>query len=249
MTHVELPPRIRACLFDLDGVLTQTATLHAEAWKLMFDRFLAWWASRDGQTYEPFDAVHDYEVYVDGRSRLDGVRTFLASRDIVLPDGHADDVDGAPTVHGLSNAKNRLFNALLDEMGAPVFGGSISFARAARETGRRLGVVSSSANTRRVLAASHLSDLFEVVVDAQTAEARSLAGKPAADTFLAAADALGVAPADAAVFEDALAGVEAARAGNFGLVVGVDRVGQADALRASGADIVVADLSELLDEP
>lgn len=243
-----LPAAIRACLFDLDGVLTRTATVHARAWKDMFDDFLRQRAGGTGETFTPFDPVLDYGRYVDGMPRLDGTRSFLASRGITLPEGDPDEPPGAPTLHGLSNQKNDLVLRLLAAGGVEVFDGSVRYVRAVRAAGLATAVVSSSANTAEVLDAAAIADLFDVRIDGVVARERSLRGKPAPDTFLAAAQALGVAPAGAAVFEDALAGVAAGRAGGFGLVVGVDRVGHADDLRASGADIVVEDLTELLEE-
>ena len=211
----------------------------------MFDGFLR---RRAGETGEPFVEFtdRDYERYVDGRPRLDGTRAFLASRGIELPDGDDDDPPGTATVHGLSNEKNALVLRLIDEDGVTVFDGSVRFVHAARDRGLRTAVVSSSANTAQVLEVAGLADLFEARIDGVVAAERGLAGKPAPDTFLAGAEALGVAPRDAAVFEDALAGVAAGRAGRFGFVVGVDRVGQRDALLERGADIVVDDLAELL---
>jgi beta-phosphoglucomutase family hydrolase len=243
-----LPPEILACLFDLDGVLTRTASVHAAAWKEMFDEFLQAWAHRTGEPFVPFDAVEDYDKYVDGKTRADGTRSFLASRSIVLPEGSPDDPPDALTVHGLGNRKNEILLKKLAEHGVEVYEGSIRFVRDVRRVGLRTAVVSSSANTAEVLEAAHIADLFEVRVDGLVAAARGLAGKPAPDTYLAAAEALNVRPEQAAVFEDALAGVAAGRAGGFRLVVGVDRVGQADELRRHGADIVVKDLAELLEQ-
>lgn len=200
-----LPAAIRACLFDLDGVLTRTATVHARAWKDMFDAFLRQRAGRTGETFTPFDPVLDYGRHVDGMPRLDGTRSFLTSRGITFPEGEPDDPPGSPTLHGLSNQENEQVLRLVAAGGVEVFDGSVRYVRAVRAAGIRTAVVSSSANTAEVLDA-------------------------------------------AAVFEDALAGVAAGRAGGFGLVVGVDRVGHADDLRASGADIVVDDLNELLEE-
>jgi len=241
-----LPPAVRACLFDLDGVLTQTALVHAAAWKKMFDEFLRERAAATGTPFVPFDPRADYDEHVDGKPRYDGVRSFLASRGIVLPEGSPSDPPGAATVRALGDRKNELVQELLERDGVKVYEGSVRYVRAARDAGLHRAVVSASANTRRVLAAAGIADLFEVCVDAVVAERERLRGKPAPDTFLAAARALGVTPAEAAVFEDALAGVAAGRAGDFGFVVGVDRVGQAEALRARGADVVVSDLSELL---
>jgi len=243
-----LPDGIKACLFDLDGVLTQTAKVHAAAWKQMFDDFLRAWAARTGKPFVPFDSGKDYDLYVDGRPRYDGVRTFLASRGISLPEGDSSDPPSAETVAGLGNRKNELVLALLRRDGVEAYEGSVRYVRKAKEAGLHRAVVSASANCREVLIAAGIEDLFEVRIDGLVAEREHLKGKPAPDTFLAAARKLEVDPSEAAVFEDALAGVAAGRAGRFGFVVGVDRVGQADALRSYGADIVVADLAELLDK-
>lgn len=247
MNVIGLPATIRAGLFDLDGVLTKTATVHARAWAEMFDAFLRERATRTGARFTPFDPVVDYGRYVDGMPRLDGTRSFLASRGITLPEGALDDPPGTPTVNGLSNQKNEIVLRLLSSGGVEVFDGSVRYVRAVRAAGLATAVVSSSANTAEVLDAARIADLFDARIDGVVARDRDLRGKPAPDTFLAGAAALGVAPANAAVFEDALAGVAAGRAGRFGFVVGVDRVGHADDLRANGADIVVADLAELLE--
>jgi beta-phosphoglucomutase family hydrolase len=236
-----LPSAITACLFDLDGVLTQTAKVHAAAWKEMFDGFLRERSTRSGEAFVPFDAVSDYDEYVDGKPREDGVRAFLASRGITLPE-----VGKGETVRSLGDRKNDLVLDLLARDGVEAYDGSIRFVRAAKAAGLRRAVVSSSRNCRQVLEAAGIADLFEARIDGIVAEREHLHGKPAPDTFLAGARALDVDPSAAAVFEDALAGVAAGRAGNFGLVVGVDRVGQSDALRTHGADIVVSDLAELL---
>jgi len=241
-----LPDAIRACLFDLDGVLTQTAAVHAAAWQEMFDKFLRGRAQETGERFVPFDPVGDYDEYVDGRPREAGTESFLASRGIHLAAGSADDPPGTPTVHGLSNAKNEILGQKLRTDGVRVYPSSVRYVHAAREAGLRRAVVSSSANTADVLAAAGIADLFEVRIDGIVAAHEHLRGKPAPDTYLAGARALGLAPSDAAVFEDALAGVAAGRSGQFGYVVGVDRVGQAEALRADGADVVVKDLGELL---
>jgi beta-phosphoglucomutase family hydrolase len=242
-----LPDRVRACLFDLDGVLTQTAKVHAAAWKEMFDAFLHARAARTGEPFVAFDAVADYDEYVDGKPRYDGVRSFLAARTIELPEGEEDDPPSAETVCGLGNRKNELVLRLIRERGVEAYAGSVRYLRAARQAGLRRAVVSSSANCREVLVAAGMEDLLEERIDGLLAEREHLRGKPAPDTFLAGARALGVAPGQAAVFEDALAGVAAGRAGGFGCVVGVDRVGQAEALREQGADVVVSDLAELLE--
>jgi beta-phosphoglucomutase family hydrolase len=244
-----LPDGVRGCLFDMDGVLTRTATVHAAAWKEMFDEFLRGRAEREGTPFVPFDDVADYDEFVDGKKRLDGTRAFLTSRGIDLPEGTPDDPPGALTVNGLSNRKNDLVQHILDDKGVDVFEGSVRYLQAVRDAGLRRAVVSSSANTEKVLQAAGLSGMFEARIDGEVARLRDLAGKPAPDMFLAGARALGLEPAEAAVFEDALAGVAAGRAGGFGLVVGVDRVGQAGALREHGADVVVTDLAELLDRP
>jgi beta-phosphoglucomutase family hydrolase len=243
-----LPDAVRACLFDLDGVLTRTAEVHAKAWKATFDGYLRERAERDGEPFRPFDAHDDYDEYVDGKPREEGVRAFLASRGITLPEGEPDDPDTAETIHGVGNRKNTLLLRLLEEGGVRAYEGSVRYARAARDGGLRTAVVSSSANCRAVLQAAGIIDLFEAIVDGTVAQRDGLRGKPAPDTFLAGARALGLGPEEATVFEDALAGVEAGRAGGFAFVVGVDRVGQADALRAHGASIVVKDLAELLDD-
>jgi beta-phosphoglucomutase family hydrolase len=244
-----LPNEIDACLFDLDGVLTQTAKVHAEAWKEMFDAFLRARSARTGEPFVPFDRVKDYDEFVDGKPRYDGVRSFLASRGIALPEGDPSDPPSAETVTGLGNRKNELVLALIRRNGVEAYDGSVRYVQAVRDAGLHRAVVSSSANCREVLVAAGIEDFFEVRIDALVAEREHLKGKPAPDTFLGAARALGVQPSQAAVFEDALAGVAAGRAGRFGFVVGVDRSGQAEALREHGADLVVSDLAELLDRP
>jgi beta-phosphoglucomutase family hydrolase len=249
MTPLGLPDSIRACLFDLDGVITETATLHAAAWQEMFDAFLRQWSERTGQPCVPFDPIKDYDEYVDGKPRYDGVRSFLSSRTIELPEGTPDDLPAAETVHGLGNRKNELVLRLIRERGVRVYPGTVLYIRAVREAHLGTAVVSSSANCREVLVSAGIEDLFQVRVDGIVAARENLPGKPAPDTFLFAARQLGVAAPEAAVFEDALAGVEAGRAGGFGFVVGVDRVGQAQALREHGADVAVMDVDELLEEP
>jgi beta-phosphoglucomutase family hydrolase len=242
-----LPDGVTGCLFDLDGVLTKTAQVHDAAWQEMFDGYLRARAQRTGQPNAPFDPVRDYEEYVDGKPRADGTRSFLASRGIELPEGGEDDPADAETVHGLGNRKNEILLRRIREDGVQAYEGSVRYVRAVRDAGLRRAVVSSSANCRDVLVAAGIEDLFEARIDGVVAGRDHLRGKPAPDTFLAGARALGLAPAAAAVFEDALAGVAAGRAGRFGYVVGVDRVGQADALRSHGADFVVTDLAELMD--
>ncbi|RSM58613.1 hypothetical protein DMB66_28650 [Actinoplanes sp. ATCC 53533] len=241
-----LPPHVTACLFDLDGVLTQTALVHNAAWKQTFDAFLRTWSQHEGQPFVPFDSGPDYHQYVDGRPRADGVRTFLASRGITLPEGAPDDSPDAETVNGIGNRKNELVLQKIQEGAVQVYPGSVDYLHAVRDAGLRRAVVSASANCADVLRAAGIADLLEVRVDGVTARTENLPGKPAPDTFLYGAKLLGVTPEQCAVFEDALAGVAAGKAGGFGIVVGVDRVGQADALREHGADIVVQDLAELL---
>jgi beta-phosphoglucomutase family hydrolase len=236
-----LPAGIRACLFDLDGVLTKTAVVHAQAWKEMFDEFLR---GREAP-FQPFES-DDYERYVDGKPRLDGVRSFLAARGIELPEGSPDDAPGADTVYGLGYRKNDRVLELIREQGVQAYEGSVRFVEAVRDRGLRRAVVSSSTNCHDVLVAAGIDHLFEARVDGVVAEREHLPGKPAPDTFLYGARLVDTDPAEAAVFEDALAGVEAGRAGRFGCVVGVDRSGEADALREHGADVVVQDLEELL---
>jgi beta-phosphoglucomutase family hydrolase len=243
-----LPDDIRGCLFDLDGVLTQTAKVHAAAWKQMFDEYLRDRAKRTGDEFVPFDIGDDYNEYVDGKPRYEGVRSFLESRGIDLPDGTPDDPPSAETIDGLGNRKNELVLELIRRDGVEAYEGSVRYVEAAREAGLRRAVVSSSTNCRDVLEAAGMIDLFEEIVDGTVAREERLKGKPAPDTFLAGARKLGLEAKAAAVFEDATAGVEAGRAGGFGHVVGVDRVGHADALRAHGADVVVKDLAELLDD-
>jgi beta-phosphoglucomutase family hydrolase len=240
-----VPDGITACLFDLDGVLTQTAKVHAAAWKEMFDAFLRQRAEASGERFRPFEIATDYAASVDGRLRQDGVRTFLTSRGIELPEGSPEDPPDAETVNGLGNRKNDLFTVQLERHGVEHYEGSVRFVEAVRAAGLRRAVVSASKNCKEVLEAAGIDHLFEVRIDGGVAAEEGLAGKPAPDTFLAAAERLGVEPGRAAVFEDAVAGVEAGRAGNFGWVVGVDRVGHADDLAAAGADVVVQDLAEL----
>ena len=242
-----LPDGIRGCLFGLDGVLTKTAKVHDAAWKETFDGYLRERARQTGEPFVPFDAVADYDDYVDGKPRADGTRSFLESRGIKLPEGRDDDPPDALTVHGLGSRKNEIVLRRIREDGVEAYQGSVSYVRAVREAGLPRAVVSSSANCRDVLVAAGIEDLFDARIDGVTAERDHLRGKPAPDAFLAGARALGLKPPTATVFEDALAGVAAGRAGGFGFVVGVDRIGQAQALREHGADVVVTDLAELLD--
>jgi beta-phosphoglucomutase family hydrolase len=238
-----LPERVTACLFDLDGVLTPTAVIHNKAWTRTFDDFLR---GRAGQ--RPFDPVDDYNDHVDGKPREAGVRDFLASRGITLPEGTPDDPPDAQTVNGLDNRKNELLLTLIEE-GLEPYPGSVRYLQEATRLGLRRAVVSSSANTLQVITSTGLDRYLEARVDGVTIRERGLRGKPAPDTFLAAAQELGVTPQQAAVFEDAISGVAAGKAGGFGFVVGVDRIGagHAEDLRAAGADVVVADLDALLE--
>jgi beta-phosphoglucomutase family hydrolase len=235
-----LPDAVRVCLFDLDGVLTKTATVHFAAWKRTFDSFL--------QEHEPGSEAFsqlDYNRYVDGKHRADGVRGFLASRGITLPEGSPGDPPDAATVQGIATRKNALVLEELEQNGVEVYPGSVDYLRAVKEAGLATAVVTASANGEQVIKAGGFADLIDARIDGVVAARDALRGKPEPDTFLAGARALGAEPAQAVVFEDAISGVQAGRAGGFGYVVGVDRVGQADALRAAGADVVVADLAEL----
>jgi beta-phosphoglucomutase family hydrolase len=240
---IGLPNHVTACLFDLDGVLTGTALLHRAAWKETFDAFLR---ARDGEGFAPFTEA-DYNTYVDGRPRFDGVRAFLESRAITLPEGGPDDPPSADTVQGVGNRKNARVQEIIAERGVNPYPGSVRYLEAAKEAGIRIAVVTSSANGKAVLDAADLSKYVEARVDGVVIAERGLRGKPEPDSFLAGAEALGVDRSAAAVFEDALSGVQAGKAGGFGYVVGVDRVGQADALKEHGADVVVTDLAQLLD--
>jgi beta-phosphoglucomutase family hydrolase len=236
-----LPPSIRACLFDLDGVLTRTATVHFAAWKRAFDEFL--------QRHDPGEAAFsqlDYNRYVDGKHRADGVRGFLASRGITLPEGSPGDPPDAATVQAIATRKNEMVLRELEEHGVEVYPGSVDYLRAVKAAGMPTAVVTASANGEKVIAAGGFADLVDERVDGLVAGRDGLRGKPEPDTFLAGARVLSVDPSEAVVFEDAISGVAAGRAGGFGYVVGVDRVGQADALREAGADVVVTDLSELM---
>jgi beta-phosphoglucomutase family hydrolase len=246
-TTLGLPGSIRACLFDLDGVLTKTAKLHAKAWQQMFNDFLSNRARASRRPFVPFDPVRDYDQYVDGKPRDDGTRSFLDSRGIRLPEGTAGDPPTAETIHGLGRRKNDILLALMREQGVEAYPGSLRYLRAVKAAGLLTAVVSSSENCREVVVAAGIADLFDARMDGVVAAQKHLAGKPAPDTYVATAGALGVTPAQAAVFEDALAGVAAGHAGRFGFVVGVDRMGQADELRRDGADIVVTDLAELME--
>lgn len=245
-TPVIARDRFDAVLFDLDGVLTATARVHGKCWKRMFDEYLERRAAATGEPFRPFDIDDDYKIHVDGKLRYEGVRSFLESRGIALPHGDPGDSPQAETICGLGNRKNELVRETLATEGVDVYERSVALVRQLRNRGIRTAVVSASRNCTAVLAAAGIADLFDLRIDGVVAAERSLAGKPAPDTFLAAAADLGVPPDRAVVVEDAVAGVQAGRAGNFGLVIGVDRKHDADALRAGGAHIVVKDLGELL---
>ena len=246
MTEQLTADRFDAVLFDLDGVITDTASVHARAWKTMFDEYLQERAARQGESFEPFTLEGDYKPYVDGKPRYDGVRSFLQSRGIELPEGSPDDLSDAETVCGLGNRKNELVNRLIEEEGVTVYDGSVRLMHQLRDAGVRLAVVSSSKNCVTVLKAAGLMDMFDARVDGIVAAERGLPGKPAPDTFLAAAADLGAEPERAVVVEDAISGVQAGRNGSFGLVIGVNRDGDPDALRQHGADVVVSDLGEFV---
>lgn len=248
MAHRIQQDRFDAVLFDLDGVLTSTAKLHAAAWKETFDRFLRARAEATGETFRTFDIVTDYARHVDGRLRQDGVRDFLASRDIVLPLGKMGDAPGFETLHAVGNLKNLRFHELLQRGGVEVFGGSLRLLHFLRGCGMKTAVVTASRNGGAILEAAHMQELFDARVDGVVAAELGLPGKPAPDSFLKAAELLQVPPARAVVVEDALSGVMAGKRGGFGLVIGVDRKDHAEELRAHGADWVVRDLSELLED-
>ncbi len=233
-----------AVLFDLDGVITATDKVHFAAWKALFDDFLKGIAERDNTPFQPFDE-EDMRQYVDGKPRYEGVRSFLASRGISVPMGEPDDPEDAATVCGLGNKKNRYFNETLQRDGATVFESTVDLIHALRRVGIRCAVVSSSKNCKTVLEVTGLTDLFEIRFDGTHAAELKLKGKPTPDTYLKAAERLGVDPSRAVVVEDAISGVQAGRAGNFGLVIGVDRFGNAEGLRENGADIVVQDMGKV----
>jgi len=236
-----------AVLLDLDGVITDTASVHAACWKKMFDEYLQKRATERGEAFRPFDIATDYRLYVDGKPRYNGVRDFLASRAIRLPEGSPDDPPQAETVDGLGNRKNDLVNKIIEENGVEPYQGSVELIYQLRGRRFKIAVVTSSQNCTAVLRAAKLDHCFDVQVDGNVIHAQHLAGKPAPDTFLMAARLLGVAPARAVVIEDALSGVEAGSSGNFGLVIGVARKGNAEELRRHGAHLVVNDLGELVD--
>jgi beta-phosphoglucomutase family hydrolase len=243
------PARFDAVLFDLDGVLTTTARVHAACWKQTFDDFLRARSARTGEPFRPFDADEDYKRFVDGKPRYDGVRSFLASRGITLPEGTPAAPLDEESVHGLGNRKDERVEKAIRAGGAQTYPGSVAFVRWVRGLGLKAAVVSSSHHCTAVLRAAGIEDLFDTQVDGEVVDRLRLPGKPAPDTYLHAARLLGAPPARAVVVEDALAGVQAGRAGGFGLVIGVDRGGEAEALRQNGAGLVVSDLGELLDRP
>jgi beta-phosphoglucomutase family hydrolase len=239
--------RYDAVLLDLDGVITDTANLHALCWKQMFDKYLQDRATQRGETFRPFDITGDYRLYVDGKPRFDGVRDFLASRGIQLAEGSPDDPPEAETVGGLGNRKNELVNKIIEDVGVLPYEGSVKLLHQLRRQGFKIAVVTSSQNCAAVLTSAKLDDFFEIRVDGNVIHDRHLAGKPAPDMFLTAAERLGVEPKRAVVIEDAISGVEAGHAGNFGLVIGVARKGNVEELRHHGAHLVVNDLGELVD--
>ena len=236
-----------AVLLDLDGVTTDTASLHAACWKQMFDDYLQNRATQRGEAFRPFDIATDYRLYVDGKPRYDGVRDFLISRGIGLPEGSPDDPMQAETVDGLGNRKNDLVNKIIEDKGVEPYQGSVKLLHQLRDQGFKIAVVTSSQNCTAVLKAAKLDHFFDLQVDGNVIHAEHLAGKPAPDTYLRAAKLLGVESSRAVVIEDALSGVEAGSAGGFGLVIGVARKGNADELRRHGAHLVVNDLGELAD--
>jgi len=238
-----------AVLLDLDGVITDTANLHADSWKQMFDHYLQSRASRRGEEFKPFDLATDYLRYVDGKQRFDGVRDFLKSRDIELPEGSVDDPPTADTVGGLGNRKNDLVNAVIKEKGVDAYEGSVKLIRQLRQQGFKLAVVTSSQNCTAVLRAAKLDGFFDAQVDGKVIHTLHLAGKPAPDTFLRAAKLLAAEASRSVVIEDAISGVQAGHTGNFGLVIGVARKGNDEELRRNGAHVVVKDLAELVDLP
>ena len=245
-SHLITPERFDAILFDLDGVLTATAKIHAACWKQMFDRFLSQYAGVHKLSFQPFDIQTDYHLYVDGKALDDGVRSFLESRHIELPEGTPAAPPDWETIHGLGTRKDGLVNQVIASDGVEAFPGSTAFAKHVRRIGLKTAVVTPSANCELVLSSAGITDLFDLQVDRDVATQENLAGKPAPDMFLAAAHKLNVQPARAVVIEDAISGVQSGRAGNFGLVIGVDRRGHGDLLKENGADIVVKDVGDLL---
>jgi beta-phosphoglucomutase family hydrolase len=239
------PEGITAVIFDMDGVVTETASVHAAAWKRLFDDYLERRAKLADETFVPFDPDEDYRRYIDGKARRDGVRDFLASRGITLPEGDSSDAPDVETVSGLGNRKNDYFLNHVSRYGATAYRSTVALVEQLRSARVRTAIISASLNMSQVLEAAGVADLFEIRVDGHAAEDLGLPGKPDPAVFLEAARRLGVEASQAAVVEDALAGVEAGRRGGFALVIGVDRAGHPDALRAAGADLVVSDLGEL----
>ena len=236
-----------AVLLDLDGVITDTANMHATCWKQMFDAYLQKRAVERREPFCPFDIATDYRLYVDGKPRFDGVRDFLTSRGIQLPEGSPDDPPQSETVGGLGNRKNNLINKVIGEAGVEPYQGSVKLIHQLHHQGFKIAVVTSSQNCEAVLKAAKLDGNFDVQIDGNEIEAKQLAGKPAPDTFLMAAKLLGVEPQRAVVIEDAISGVQAGANGKFGLVIGVARKANAEELRHEGAHLVVMDLGELVD--
>ncbi|MEE8241232.1 MAG: beta-phosphoglucomutase family hydrolase [Nitrospirales bacterium] len=235
-----------AVLFDLDGVVTATAKMHAACWKKMFDEYLQKRGADSGKPVQLFDIVTDYRLHVDGKLRFDGVRDFLESRSIKLPEGTPDDPPGRETVCGLGNWKNTMINEVIESTGVEVYEGTVALIKQVREQGLKTAIVTSSQNREAVLRAARIGDLFDAAIDGNVIAEQGLAGKPAPDSFLKAAEVLGVDPKRAVVVEDAISGVRAGRDGGFGLVIGVARKGEVEELKDNGADLVVTDLSELL---
>jgi beta-phosphoglucomutase family hydrolase len=244
--HVVTKDRFDAVLFDLDGVLTDTAKIHAACWKEMFDDFLRQRAAENNEPFRPFDIASDYKLYVDGKARFDGVQSFLESRSVHVPYGEPDSPPNNETICGLGNRKNEMVKEAIESEGVEAYEGSVAFVRHLRGRGIKTAVVSASSNCEAVLASAGIADLFDARVDGEVAARLKLAGKPAPDTFLKAAEGLGVAPNRAVVVEDAISGVQAGRDGGFGLVIGINRKGDAESLWENGADIVVNDVGEML---
>ena len=244
--RVVMKEKFDAVLFDLDGVLTDTARIHAACWKKMFDQFLRQRAEENNEPFRPFDIATDYKLYVDGKLRYEGVRGFLESRGIYIPYGDPGSPPGHETICGLGNLKDEMVKEALRSGGVEAYEGSVAFVRHLRNQGIKTAVVSASSNCEAILKAAGIADLFDVRVDGDVAARLKLAGKPAPDTYLKAAEQLGVEPERAVVAEDAISGVQAGRSGGFGLVIGVNRKGDAESLRENGADIVVDDLGEML---
>jgi beta-phosphoglucomutase family hydrolase len=246
MRHAITRDLYQAVLLDMDGVITDTVSIHASCWKTMFDEFLRKWATRNAEPFRAFDLVTDYKFHVDGKPRYEGVRDFLNSRGIALPEGTPEDPPAAETVCGLGNRKNELVNELLASTSVEAYAGTVAFLKYLRQIGIKTAVVTSSQNCQAVLRAAKVDDLFDARVDGDVLVEQVLAGKPAPDSFLKAAEMLGVMPERAAVIEDAISGVRAGAQGGFGLVIGVARKGNAEELKAHGAHVVVNDLAELL---